>query len=119
MGTTISLSQWLAAAVGTVLPIIVAIVTARVADGAVKALVLLVLAAISGYLISWLDALNDGVAFNFSQASFTAVLGFIVAVASHFGIWKPTAVTGSGGVIQSRIPGGLGGSADPQGWPAS
>jgi hypothetical protein len=109
MGTTISLAQWLNAGVGVILPIVVALITSRVADGAVKALVLLALAAVSGYLISWLDATNSGVAFDFSQASFTAVLGFVVAVASHFGLWKPAALTGSGGSIQNALPGGLGG----------
>jgi len=110
MGTTISLAQWLNAGVNVVLPILVALVTARVAGGTVKALVLLVLSGISGFLISWLDALNGGVPFDMSQAAFTTVLGFMVAVASHFGLWKPTGVTGSEGAVQASIPGGLGGS---------
>lgn len=109
MGTTITLSQWLNAGVNVLLPIVVAIVAARAADGAVKAMLLLLLSAVSGYLISWLDAVNGGVAFDFSQASFTAVLGFVVAIAAHFGVWKPAAVTGSTGFVQSALPGGLGG----------
>lgn len=110
MGTTISLAQWLDAGVNTLLPILVAVITARLASGAVKALLLLLLSAVSGFLISWLDALNNGVPFDFSQAGFTVVLGFVVAVAAHFGVWKPAGVTGSGGLIQSSIPGGIGDS---------
>src|SRR5688500_13670649 len=98
MGTTITLAQWLNAGVNVLLPIVVALVTARAAAGTVKALALLLLSATSGYLISWLDAVNGGAAFDFSQASFTAALGFVVAVAAHFGVWKPTAVTGSDGI---------------------
>lgn len=109
MGTTISLAQWLNAGINVLLPILVAVLTSRVADGAVKAFVLLLLSAVSGYLVSWLSALDNGLAFDFSQASFTAVLGFVVAVAAHFGVWKPGGVTGSGGAVQGAMPGGIGG----------
>lgn len=110
MGTTISAAQWLNVLINVLLPILVAVLTSRVADGAVKALVLLVLSAVSGFLVAWLDAVNLGVAFDMSQAGFTVVVGLVMAIAAHFGVWKPTGVTGSAGVIQLRMPGGIGGS---------
>jgi hypothetical protein len=109
MGTTISTAQWLAAGVNVVLPIVVALVTSRAADGSIKAITLLLLSAVSSYLIAWLDAQGAGGAFDFSQASFTAVLGFVVAVASHFGLWKPSGITGSSGLVQGSVPVGIGG----------
>jgi hypothetical protein len=95
---TITLAQLISAAVGTVLPILVAVVTDRVASGAVKAITLLVLAALSSFLSEWLVALNAGGPFDAAQAGFGVLLTFVVAVAGHFGFWKPAAVTGSGGV---------------------
>lgn len=111
MGLTITASQWINVAVNTLLPIVVALITARIADGAVKALVLLALSAVSGFLTSALAAVELGVPFAWDQAAFTVLLGYVVAVASHFGLWKPAAVTGSGGAVQARVPGGIGGRA--------
>lgn len=109
MGTTISAAQWLNVLINVLLPIVVAVLTSRVADGAFKALVLLVLSAVSGFLVSWLSAVDNAVAFDMSQAGFTALTGLIVAVAAHFGVWKPVGVTGSAGVVQLAIPRGMGG----------
>jgi hypothetical protein len=111
VGSTISLAQWINTGVNVLLPILVALVTARLADGHVKALALLALSAASGFLASWLDALNGSTAFDWSQAGFTVVTGFVVAVAAHFGLWKPAGVTGSSGAVASAVPGGLGDSA--------
>ncbi len=97
MVSTITLAQVISALVGTVLPILVALVTSRVASGAVKAVALLVLAAVTSFLSEWLVALNDGTAFDASQAGFGVLLTFVAAVAFHFGLWKPADVTGSNG----------------------
>jgi hypothetical protein len=109
MGIAISTSQWLNVLVNAVLPIVVAIVTSKVAGGAVKALTLLILSAVSGFLVSWLAALDAGEPFSLSAAGFTALMGLVIAVAAHFGLWKPTGVTGSDGVVQTRLSGGIGG----------
>jgi hypothetical protein len=108
MGTTISAAQWLNVAINVFLPILVALVTKRLASGGLKAFVLLLLSAISGYLISILDAATNNIPFDFSQGTFTAVTGFIVAIATHYGIFKPALITGSSGAIQRSVPGGIG-----------
>lgn len=109
LGSDISATQWLSLVINVLLPIVVAVVTSRVADGAVKALVLLVLSALASYLVAILASVQAGTAVDWSQTTFTALVGLVVAVAGHFGIWKPTGLTGSAGLIQSRMPGGIGG----------
>lgn len=113
MGLTISGAQWLNLLINLFLPALVAWVTARNADPRVKAVVLAFLSAVSGFLISWLDALNNLLVFDWSQAGFTVLSGFAAAVIAHFGLLKPVGLTGSEGTIQLRAPGGLGDSSVP------
>lgn len=109
MVSTITLAQVISALVGTVLPIAVALVTSRVASPGLKAVTLLVLAAITSFLSEWLTALNTALAFDASQAGFGVLLTFVAAVAAHFGLWKPAAVTGSDGAVARALPAGVGG----------
>jgi len=92
---TITLAQLISLLVGTLLPILVALITDRAWPGAAKAITLLVLSAVSSFLSAWLVAINAGVAFDFSQAAFGVLTTFIVAVAMHFGLWKPAGASGS------------------------
>jgi len=108
VGLTISAAQWLNVAINLVLPALVALVTARLASGGLKAVVLLLLSAISGFLVSWLDAYTNAWVFDWSQAGFTMLIGFAVAVLAHFGLLQPLAITGKDGGIQRALPGGLG-----------
>lgn len=97
MGTSITAAQWLNLGINVLLPIAIALVTTRVTSGAAKAVALVALSALSGFMIAWLDAINHGLAFDLSQAGFTALTGLVVAIAGHFGFWKPVGLTGSGG----------------------
>jgi hypothetical protein len=92
---TITLAQLISLVVGTLLPIAVALITDRAASGGAKAITLLALSAVTSFLSAWLVALNTGAAFDFSQAAFGVLVTFIVAVASHFGFWKPVGASGS------------------------
>jgi hypothetical protein len=96
---TITLAQLISLVVGTLLPILVALITDRAASGAAKAITLLALAAVSSFLSAWLVALTGGAAFDFAQAAFGALTTFVVAVASHFGLWKPVGASGSQGPV--------------------
>jgi hypothetical protein len=78
--------------VGTVLPVLVALVTTRVTSSGKKAVLLAVLSAITGLLSELLNALQAGVSYDLFAGLVTAVTVFIVAVALHFGLWKPTGV---------------------------
>ena len=93
--------------IGVVLPFVVSLVTAKVASGRVKAFALLVLSLLSASVVtavaddsfSWDEVLND------------AIVIWPTAILTHYGFWKPTNVTGSEGVINAVVPGGLGGGA--------
>ena len=76
-----------------VLPIVVAIVTKASARPGVKAVVLLALTAVSQFVSSWIDA---GItSFDWKFYAMNVSLGFAVAVAAHFGLWKPTGLSGN------------------------
>lgn len=96
---TITLAQLISLLVGTLLPILVALITDRAASGAVKAVTLLALSAVSAFLSAWLVALNTAAAFDWSQTLFSVLVTFIVAVAMHFGLWKPAGASGSDGPV--------------------
>lgn len=109
MGSSVEWVRWLSVAVSVVLPLLVALITARVADSAVKALVLLVLATLSGVGTAVLDAQATGQAIDLGQLLFDALVSFLLAVGWHFGLLKPVNLTGANGVVQTKVPAGVGG----------
>jgi hypothetical protein len=97
---------WLNLLISMILPIVVALVTKRFANGQVKAVVLLALSVITGWLTS-LQA--TGGTFELKSAITSTVVSFVAAVAVHFGLLAPAGVTGADGVIARSVPGGIGG----------
>ncbi|AWY04494.1 membrane protein [Microbacterium phage Gilda] len=79
--------------VSTVLPILVGLVTTRVTNSSVKAVVLAALAAVTGLLTELLASINAGTAYDLGNGLVFALTAFLVAVAMHFGLWKPTTVS--------------------------
>jgi len=73
--------------VGVVLPIVVGLVTKVTTSASTKAVALAFLAAVSGFVS---EMLASGDAFQWSTALITWAATFMVAVAVHFGLWKPT-----------------------------
>jgi len=111
----IDASVWLNLAIASLLPALVALVTAQNAHPGIKAVVLLALSAITGFLTAWGDAVTNAVPFDWSTAGLTAVAGFAVAVLSHFGVTGPAGITGSGGFIARKTwRFGLGGPTTPR-----
>lgn len=102
------LITWLTFAVSVVLPALVALVTKQTAHPGVKAIALLFLAAVTGFGYSWIEAVNNGLPFNFEAGAVAWLLSFATAVLAHYGLLKNLQVTGSQGVIQTNVPGGLG-----------
>lgn len=100
--------QLLTLLVSVVLPALVALVTRRMASSGLKATVLALLAAVLGFGSELLDALTQGGVFDVGAGVYAWVTAFVIAVAAHYGLLKPTGVTGSQGAIASAIPGGLG-----------
>lgn len=100
---------WLTFAIGTVLPALVAFITARWASSALKAIALAGLSVLTGVLVS-IQA--SGGEFDWRDTLVTAFMTFSAAVFMHFGLLKPIGVTGEDGVIARAVPGGLGRSQD-------
>lgn len=103
-----TLEQWLMLLVSGVLPMLVALVTRRMASSALKAVTLLFLTAVVGFTGELYDAVVNAAPFDFGTVAASWLLSFLVAVASHYGVLKPTGVTGSQGVIAKAVPGGIG-----------
>lgn len=100
--------EWWTLLLGTVLPAVVALVKSRWSSGRVGALVLLgltVLTAVASEII--VDA-TGAATFSWQDVAERFVLLFVVAVAFHFGLLKPTGITGSQGVIAEKVPAGIG-----------
>lgn len=79
--------------IGTVLPILVGIVTKEVASGGLKSVLLLLFSAIQGLIVTATTV--DGAAILSTEAIVVAGLGWVSAVASYYGFLKPTNVSGA------------------------
>lgn len=84
--------QILSLFIGTILPIVVGLVTKSSWGGGARAVLLALLSVVNGFGISLLDHLNSGVVFDWKGAALTALGAWIVAVGTHFGLWSPTGV---------------------------
>lgn len=89
--------------VGIILPMLVGVVTHRLAASWVKSLVLLALSIIGGLLTTVTVA-----SFRWQDFVTNFLLQFGSAVVAHYGALKPTGITGSNGVIQKVISAGIG-----------
>jgi hypothetical protein len=96
---------WLNLLISMLLPIVVAVVTKRFAAGSVKAVTLIALSVITGWLTS-LQA--TGGAFEIKSAVTAVLVSFVAATASHFGLLAPANITGADGVVQRTVQGGIG-----------
>lgn len=79
--------------VSTILPILVGLVTTRVTRSGVKAVLLAALAAVTGLLTELLNSITAGVPYDLGVGLVLALTSFLIAVALHFGLWKPTTVS--------------------------
>lgn len=89
VANSISTVQVVSILVGTVLPILVGLVTKTVTSPTIKAVLLLALSGLSGFGSEYINDPN----FVWQQALLTTVVTFVVGVATHFGLWQPTGVT--------------------------
>jgi CHASE2 domain-containing sensor protein len=87
------LAQVLTLLVATIFPVLVGLVTTRATNPSARALLLATLSLAAGLISSWLAALNGHVDFDLFTALVTGVGAWVVAVATHFGLWKPTGVS--------------------------
>lgn len=95
---------WLTFLVGTALPALTALVTRRCSASSVKALVLLALSALTGALTT----IGEDGRVHVGTFVVGFAVAYITAVSSHFGLLKPTGVTGDEGAVMRAVPAGIG-----------
>lgn len=101
VASSIGTVQVVSILIGTLIPILVALVTKSTAPPGVKAIVNLALSAVSGFGTEFVNDAN----FVWQQALLTTVVTFVVSVASYYGLWKPTNVAGASSPIGRAITG--------------
>ncbi|MET9950143.1 hypothetical protein ABZ135_01160 [Streptomyces sp. NPDC006339] len=84
-------AYWLGLLVSLVLPVLVGLVTTRVTHAGTKAVLLLALSTLNGFLV---ELANPGPGWDASTAAVLALVSFATGVLAHFGLWKPTGVSG-------------------------
>ncbi|TFC30208.1 hypothetical protein E3O55_08540 [Cryobacterium sp. MDB1-18-2] len=89
----LSLLLWLLIAV--ILPILVGLVTTKETSPGRKAIYLAALALVAGLLAQLLAAIQAGVTYDLFTGLIQGLGAFLIAVALHFGLWKPTGVAGA------------------------
>ena len=75
------------------LPLLVGLVTKFVTHSGTRAILLALFSAVVGILNELVVALTHGTAYDLDAAIITWLGIFVVAVAIHFGVWKPTGVS--------------------------
>lgn len=90
-----NLGGLLSLAVTIVLPILVGLVTRQSTSAGAKATLLLLLSAVTSVLSAWLQAENTAAVFHWIPVVYSTAINFGIAVALHFGLFKPTGVAGA------------------------
>ena len=78
-----------------VLPLVVGLLTKVSWPTRTKAILLLALTAVTQFVVQFQDYLSgpDGSRFDWQSIAYAILIGFVVSVATHFGLWKPTGAT--------------------------
>lgn len=88
---------WLAVTV--LMPLVVGLITKPSTPASLQSL-LLTAAALTNGLLS--EALAAGDTYNWGKAALQAVVSFVIAVATHYGIFKPTGLTAAALAVGTR-----------------
>lgn len=75
--------------IGSVLPMLVAIVTKESWNATLKGVLLLLFSAVSSVLSQWLTALNNHQVFAWQAVVVGALVTFATGFLTHQGVWKP------------------------------
>ena len=76
-----------------VLPVLVGLATTRVTSPARKAWALAGLTLLTSLLLELARTIEAGGVYDIGVALFLALPAFVVSVATHYGLWKPTGVS--------------------------
>ena len=78
---------------GVILPVLVGLVTTRATSAGRKAVLLAALSVLTSLLTEMIAALQAGTVYNLGLALVLGIGTFIVAVATHYGLLKPTGLS--------------------------
>jgi uncharacterized membrane protein YjjB (DUF3815 family) len=91
MNVDLDQAYWLGLLVSVVLPVLVGLVTTRVTNAGVKAVLLLALSTATGFVTEYAGPHDAG--YSVGTAAVLALVSFATGVLSHFGFWKPVGVS--------------------------
>ncbi|QCX81287.1 hypothetical protein C9F11_38520 [Streptomyces sp. YIM 121038] len=100
MNASLDKAYWIGLAISVALPVLVGLVTKHVTHAGVKAVLLLGLATLNGFLV---ELGNPGPGWDFGTAVVLALVSFATGVLAHFGLWKPAGLSDK---AQSALGGG-------------
>lgn len=89
----VSWVQLLQFGVAVVLPLLVGLVTTKVTNGSLKAVLLIILSFISGLALEILSAAEAGVVYDLGAGLLAGLTTLVIAIAIHYGVWKPVGAT--------------------------
>jgi uncharacterized membrane protein YjjB (DUF3815 family) len=92
MNVNLDKAYWLGLLVSVVLPVLVGLVTTRVTNAGIKAVLLLALSTATGLVTEYAGPHDAG--YSVGTAAVLALVSFATGVLSHFGFWKPVGVSG-------------------------
>ena len=92
MNVNLDKAYWLGLLVSVVLPVLVGLVTTRVTNAGIKAVLLLALSTATGFVTEYAGPHDAG--YSVGTAAVLALVSFGTGVLSHFGFWKPVGVSG-------------------------
>jgi hypothetical protein len=91
MNVNLDAAYWLGLLVSVVLPVLVGLVTTRVTNAGVKAVLLLALSTATGFVTEYAGPHDAG--YSVGTAAVLALVSFATGVLAHFGFWKPVGVS--------------------------
>ncbi|MEU5043138.1 hypothetical protein [Streptomyces griseorubiginosus] len=92
MTVNLGSAYWLGLLVSVVLPVLVGLVTTRVTHAGLKAVLLLALSTVNGFVVEY--AGPHDASYSVGTAAVLALVSFATGVLAHFGFWKPVGVAG-------------------------
>ena len=92
MSVNLDKAYWLGLVISVILPVLVGLVTTRVTSAGVKSVLLLALSTANGFLVELAGPHDAG--YSVQTAAVLSLVSFAVGVLSHFGLLKPTGISG-------------------------
>jgi uncharacterized membrane protein YjjB (DUF3815 family) len=91
MNVHLDSAYWLGLLVSVVLPVLVGLVTTRVTHPGLKAVLLLALSGVTGFVTEYAGPHDAG--YSVQTAAVLSLVSFAVGVLSHFGLLKPAGIS--------------------------